>query len=71
MGIFIDPLSLVYNSAEQEILFCVFLSFRTLRNSNEVRIFLESIFFPETQYEKKYWRGPTRPEQAQVVRAPP
>jgi hypothetical protein len=69
-GFSIDPLYLVYSSTKQELLFCVFLSFRTFQNSNGARIFLELISFPDKEHEKKnHTRGPTRPRQAQVAHA--
>jgi hypothetical protein len=52
--------------------FCVLLTFGDLVELKWSEDFSGVNIFPETQYEKnKYQRGPTRPERAHVVRAPP
>jgi hypothetical protein len=54
-GFSMNPLSLVYNSAEQETpVSGIFTLQGPYRTQFGLGFFLESIFLPETQYEKKY-----------------
>jgi hypothetical protein len=64
-GFSIDPLLLVYNSAEHETpVLCIFKFQVPYGTQTERKLFAESIFFLEIQYEdKKYRRRHNNPSE--------